>query len=192
MSYVYAPTADPLWGNAVLSRLPIVGSAAYDLPSEGLPLRRGFAAVRVDVGRGRPLEVLATHFQHRADGEPYRVKQARAIAEYWQGRGRTVLAGDLNAEPGQEAVKILRRAGLVDAFELAGGAQPGYTFHAASPFKRIDYIWVSPDLRAEGFVVSPREASDHLAVAVTVGKPADETSLREPDPAPGLGSRPPG
>lgn len=169
MAYVFAPTADPLWGNAVLSRLPITGVTRRELPSDGLPLRRGFVAVRVDTGDGRPLEVIATHFHHRRDPHAARIRaaQARALVEFWDGRPRTVLAGDLNAEPDHPEMATLRAAGLADAYELAGTA-PGYTFYALRPYKRIDYLWLSPDLAARDATVAPEPASDHLGVAVTV------------------------
>lgn len=169
MPYVFDPTADPLWGNAVLSRLPIAGVTRRELPSDGLPIRRGLVSVRLDVGAGGPLELIATHFHHRRDEEASRVRraQARALVEFWDGRPRTVVAGDLNAEPDHPEMDVLRRAGLTDAYEQAGAA-PGYTFYALRPFKRIDYLWLSPDLTARDAAVAPDPTSDHLGVAATL------------------------
>jgi hypothetical protein len=42
----FAGASDALWGNAVLSRYPIVAGEVVPLPREGVPLRRN--ALRVD------------------------------------------------------------------------------------------------------------------------------------------------
>jgi endonuclease/exonuclease/phosphatase family metal-dependent hydrolase len=39
---------------------------------------------------------------------------------------------------------------------------------ANRPDRRIDYIWLSPDLAATGFAATTSTASDHRGVAVTV------------------------
>ena len=85
------------------------------------------------------------------------------------GRPATVLLGDLNAEPGSAEIAMLGRAGLVDAF-AAGGGRPGDepTWPSDRPERRIDYLWLPPDLAAAGFAATTGTASDHRGVAVTV------------------------
>ncbi|HET8678952.1 MAG TPA: endonuclease/exonuclease/phosphatase family protein, partial [bacterium] len=61
----------------------------------------------------------------------------------------------------------LRNAGLRDAFALAGRGG-GYTYSSTRPERRIDYIWLSPDLRAQDFRVLLGQASDHFGITVTV------------------------
>ncbi len=167
MPYVFAPTSGPLWGNAILSRLPLSGHEAHDLPTEDLLIRRGFLAARIDLGAGEDIEVLATHYHHPGDGGAVRELQSRAILEYWRGRGRTALLGDLNARPDEPEMMALRRAGLRDVLEL-GGVSPGTTYPSSQPVKRIDYIWISPDLTATDAVVPRAGGSDHLPVAATI------------------------
>ena len=169
MPYAWGPAADSVWGNAVLSRYPIIHAETHPMPNnDRLRLDRAFTVAVVDVGGGDRLTVIATHLHHPRDGGPERVPQVQALLDYWDGAGRTVLLGDLNAEPDDPEIELLRQAGLVDAFEAAGAAPPGYTSPADDPQRRIDYIWVSEDLRAGAFVTRESQASDHFAVAATI------------------------
>jgi endonuclease/exonuclease/phosphatase family metal-dependent hydrolase len=75
--------------------------------------------------------------------------------------------GDFNAVPGDPEIELLRQAGLTDVIEAAG-LTPGYTAPAGNPWKRIDYIFLPPDLTADDVVISPALVSDHFGVAATV------------------------
>lgn len=175
MDFVFAGTADPLWGNAVLSRLPILGGRSLPLPSDQLMLKRGSVDVTIGLGDGAALRVLATHFHHPEDGGGVRQEQVGELLEQWNGSPRTVILGDFNAEPGAPEIEALRRAGLVDAF-AAAGAGPGFTYSSTEPSMRIDYIWLSPDLEVVEALVPATLASDHLPVLAAVrfdGKPGD-------------------
>ena len=169
MPYVWGPAADSVWGNAVLSRFPIVDAETHPMPNnDRLRLERAFTVVVVDVGGANPLTVIATHLHHVRDGGAERVPQVQAVLDYWDGAERTVLLGDLNALPDEPEIELLREAGLVDAFDAAGAEPPGYTSPAADPQRRIDYIWISEDLSAGAFVTRRSLASDHFAVAATI------------------------
>ena len=169
MPYVWGPAADSVWGNAVLSRYPIVHAETHPMPNNHrLRLDRAFTVAVVDVGGGERLNVIATHLHHPRDGGPERVPQVQALLDYWGGAGKTVLLGDLNALPDEPEIALLRDAGLVDAFESAGAEPPGYTAPSDDPQRRIDYIWLSDDLGAADFVTRHSLASDHFAVAATI------------------------
>ena len=169
MPYAWGPAADSVWGNAVLSRYPIVHAETHPMPNnDRLRLDRAFMVAVVDVGEGDRLTVIATHLHHPREGGAERTPQVRALLDYWDGAERTVLLGDLNALPGDPEMELLRQAGLVDAFEAAGVAPPGYTSPSDDPQRRIDYIWVSEDLSAGAFVTRQSLASDHFAVAATI------------------------
>lgn len=167
MPYIYAPTADPLWGNALLSRYPILAYERPSLPPDDLLLRRGFIWAEIDVGAGQRLNVINTHFHHvRADSH-VRVQQIETILEFWRGEERTVFMGDLNAEPGSPEIEMALSAGFADALDLAG-VTPGYTYPAEAPARRIDYIWLTPDLTVSDVVIPAVLASDHLPLAATI------------------------
>ncbi|MDI6772561.1 MAG: endonuclease/exonuclease/phosphatase family protein [bacterium] len=169
MPYVWGPAADAIWGNAILSRRPILASGNAELPRGGAPMRRAVMWADVDLGRGERLLVIATHFHHVEGHGQIREPQAAATVSRWNRQGRTVLMGDLNALPGAREIAILRDAGLRDAFALAGQGE-GFTYRSDKPYERIDYIWISPDLAARDFNVLPGQASDHLGIAVTVAR----------------------
>ena len=169
MPYVSGPTADPLWGNAILSRYPIIESSNLELPPRDLFILRGFTSAVVDLGNGDSLQVIATHFHHLEQDSDVRQLQTPVIVDFWNNTERTVILGDLNAEPDAPEIDLLRKAGLVDAM---ADAEPvsAYTFHSADLYQRIDYIWVSPDLVVKEGNVPFSNASDHLPVVVLIDK----------------------
>jgi endonuclease/exonuclease/phosphatase family metal-dependent hydrolase len=167
----FAGASDTIWGNAVLSRYPIVASEVVRLPREGVPLRRNALRAELDLGAGRRLSVVVTHLHHveGPDGARVRLAQVPRLLELVAGRPATVLMGDLNAEPGSAETGLLAAAGLTDAFTAAGGGPADApTWPADRPDRRIDWIWVSGDLAASGFAATSGTASDHRGIAVTV------------------------
>lgn len=171
MSYVFAPAADAVWGDAVLTRFAVREARTVALPAVGAPTGAQALAVTLDVG-GRDLVVVSTHLQPPPDAGP--VVQARVAArfatEFAAGRP-LVVAGDLNTEPGEPAFEALRDAGLVDALATA---RPLPTSPADDPSEEIDHVLVSPGVTAVGVVAPASTASDHLPVAATlILPPAD-------------------
>ncbi|MEU8331012.1 endonuclease/exonuclease/phosphatase family protein [Micromonospora sp. NPDC048839] len=169
MSYVFGPAADPVWGDAVLSRWPVTDPRTLALPAVGAPTGAQALAVTLDLGDGVRTAVVSTHLQPPPGRGP--VVQARAVADFATGyaAGRPlVVAGDLNTEPGDEAFGQFTAAGLVDAL---ASARPLATSPADDPREQIDHVFVSPDLTATNPVAPRGTASDHLPVAVTLTLP---------------------
>ncbi|NYF57427.1 endonuclease/exonuclease/phosphatase family protein [Micromonospora purpureochromogenes] len=169
MPYVFAPAADPLWGDAVLSRWPLAAARTRRLPAVGAPTGAQALGVTVDLGADVRLAVVATHLQPPPGKEP--VVQARAVAAFALGyaAGRPlVVAGDLNTEPGAPGFAEFTRAGLVDAL---AAARPLPTSPADDPREQIDHVFVSPGLTGADAVAPRGTASDHLPVAVTLTLP---------------------
>jgi endonuclease/exonuclease/phosphatase family metal-dependent hydrolase len=167
----FAGASDAIWGNALLSRYPIVAGEVVRLPREGVPLRRNALRAELDLGAGRRLSVVVTHLHHieGPDGARVRLAQVPRLVELVAARPATVLMGDLNAEPGSAEIGLLRAAGLTDAFTAAGGGPADApTWPADRPDRRIDWIWLSGDLAATGFAATTSTVSDHRGIAVTV------------------------
>lgn len=168
MPYVFAPAADPVWGDAVLSRFPARSGQTRRLTAHGAPTGAQALGVTLDLG-GRELAVVATHLQPPPGRDP--VEQAREVAAF-AGRyaaGRPlVLGGDLNTEPADPAFAEFTRAGLVDAL---APARPLRTSPADDPRTQIDHVFVSPGLTATEVRAPRTEASDHLPVTLTVTLP---------------------
>lgn len=170
MAYAFGPAADPVWGNAVLSRLPIRRAGNHLMPNnDDIVMDRGFMTIEIDVGGGEVLAVLATHFHHEEEDSVHRMPQTRAILEAVEAHN-TVLLGDLNALPDHPEIVLIADAGFVDAFAAAGPPGDGFTWPTDELEQRIDYVWTSPDLTVTDFSLPMSTASDHLAIAVTVDR----------------------
>jgi endonuclease/exonuclease/phosphatase family metal-dependent hydrolase len=167
MPYVSGPTADPFWGNAILSRFPITEYKSYDLPPGDLVIERGYISASIDLGGGDTLRVIATHFHHVDGDSEIRQLQSAALIDFWNGTSQTVILGDFNAEPFDPEIQILKQAGLVDIGALIE-PPPVYTFQSDDPYQRIDYIWITPDLKAGEVSVILSTTSDHLPVIAVI------------------------
>lgn len=156
------------YGNAVLSRFPIVSEGNRLLEPLGGGEQRGVLQTVVDVA-GQRLLVLTTHFDHRRDSEqrPRSAEQMVEMAGQW-GEGPLVMLGDFNDVPGSAAHRTLT-AIATDAWTAAGEGD-GYTIPVAAPTRRIDWILLR-GLKAETAQVVTTDASDHLPVLVTATLP---------------------
>jgi endonuclease/exonuclease/phosphatase family metal-dependent hydrolase len=168
---VFGGASDPIWGNAILSRHPITASGVVPLPRAGVPLRRNFIWAVIALGNGQTLRVISTHL-HQVEGPkgaPARLAQVPKLLSGWARAPTTVVMGDFNATPDSREVAMLRAAGLRDAWAMAGSPPAEELTYASNRrYERIDYLWVSPDLRASAFTATTTTASDHRGVAVTV------------------------
>ena len=197
MTAVFGPATEGdgrQFGNAVLSRLPVVETRSRNLTDGGAGgERRGVLSVDVETRRGL-VSFSTTHLAHRYDEGFVREAQVVEIADFLSVPSSgypVILCGDLNARPDSSEVRFLkglaslqgRSYHLFDAFEVANPDLPGLTWDNRNPFAamnstpdlRIDYILVG--VRAEdggGRVLSagltcnePRDgewASDHFGV----------------------------
>ena len=172
MPYVSGPTGDAQWGNAILSRYPIVSAETFPLPPDDLLLLRGYIIAEIDAGGGT-ITLIDTHFTHRGRDYAVRELQASALVSAWDGVPSTVIVGDMNATPDSDAMQILSGAGLINvAAEI--GTLPIFTSPADNPSRQIDYIWASPGLGFEDLEIVQTTASDHLPVVVTIALPITE------------------
>lgn len=163
---VYGPMNGDLWGNAILSRYPISGSGSSRYPVRESTFQRGLVWAVIPTRAGEVLFV-STHFSAYAPYEQDRLAQAGDLLEFWNGRPRTILAGDFNATPTSPVMQRLRAAGLEDLTALHGiGAAP--TYSALAPADRIDYLLSTPDIESLAAAIVNTTASDHLPVLATI------------------------
>ena len=119
-----------LFGNAVLSRWPIVGDHVLILPHETLLTghRRIAVAADIDLGGGRTLRAVSIHTATMIMDQDQREEQARAAADSLGGLGGlTVIGGDFNTVSDYESRQLgqdLRRLGL-SAVRLPAGPTIG-------------------------------------------------------------------
>ncbi|MFD6948722.1 endonuclease [Nocardiopsis sp. TSRI0078] len=174
MNAYWGPADGPLWGDAVLTALPVTRQERHPLTPSG---PTGAQALEVTVDwNGTEVTVVSTHVQP-ADygfGEETSRRQLRDVAEVARGArergGPVVVAGDLNIEPDDPAWSILTEHGMRDAF---GGVRPFPTLPGqAGSDQQIDHVLHSADLVPSDPANPDVPHSDHRPVAVTL-TPAD-------------------
>ena len=174
MPYVYGPATGRMWGNAILSRVPVIEWGRVALPPSDLQLTRQLLWATLDLGLGQELHVINTHFHHVETEGHVREQQAQALIDFWGGAPRTVVLGDLNAEPDSPEMLALWQAGLRDALE---GVALRQTFPSEAPTDSIDYVLGTADLLLEDPAIPVSTASDHLPVLATVELKEQEGGL---------------
>ncbi len=169
MSVRYGPTQHyqgGLYGNAVLSRLPIVDVVIHPLPytestAERVTYPRGAIALTLRGPNEKLIRFVSTHFQHNVPED--RVAEAVTINRLFAGdEVPTILAGDMNAKPGSEPIRT-----LLEKWTSTAGDSPEPTAPSANPTSRIDYIFYRPQAAfelLEARVVHEPTASDHCPV----------------------------
>ena len=170
MSVRFGPTQHyqgGLFGNAILTRLPILDVVIQPLPyTESTPRQvtypRGAILVTVRGPNENQLRFISTHFQHNVAED--RVAEAKAINKLFVGPEKipTILAGDMNAIPDSEPIQELEKHWTNAIDDAATPTAP-----SGKPTSRIDYIFYRPEsmLRlTQTEVVSEAIASDHRPV----------------------------
>lgn len=178
------------YGNALLSRAPILAQRVHQLPVLDVE-PRALLSVRVQTEHGA-LPVFVTHLDWELDRGYARLAQVRHIvatmAEQAQAELPPVLMGDFNAEPDSDEIRYLRGLAVVegagthfaDAWTQAGDGTAGTTFDrrndyaraAREPSRRLDYIFTRGEpLSAELAFATPTEVdgvtvwpSDHFGL----------------------------
>lgn len=164
------------YGNALLSRRPILASAAHHLTPVPGKEQRGLLEARIQIPGRDPLTVYVTHLDHT--DEDARLVQLRALRT-WTVRDRNrphVVMGDFNAiapwdfaerpealaalgnnpkgkhmvqsakDNGPQVVTQMEKAGYIDAYPRFGAPGAQSFVLATNPTIRIDYIFVSAPL----------------------------------------------
>ena len=128
-----------------------------------------------DLASGRAFGFADCHLE----GAPAaaRHRGAAALATWLDPGLPWIVAGDLNAEPDDEALRTLLAAGLRDVFAPAAtapvAAPPTTRPRGGQRARRIDYLLVTREWQAGAAAVAAagrhrRRASDHLPVVATV------------------------
>jgi endonuclease/exonuclease/phosphatase family metal-dependent hydrolase len=172
------------YGVAVLSRFPVVAVENHEItrlstqdPNPVPAPAPGFLEATVQV-RGARTHVYVTHLDYRGDPSvrTAQVADTRRIMAQDPPGANQVLLGDFNADASAPELAPLWQE-LDDAWAVARTrvGEPGLTFPAVAPVKRIDFVTVR-----KGTPVTTAEvpsdpallaASDHRPVVATVELP---------------------
>ncbi|MCH7796664.1 MAG: endonuclease/exonuclease/phosphatase family protein [Proteobacteria bacterium] len=190
------------FGNMVLSRAPILAARNHLLPkmalAEKLSLQRAAQEAVIEAPSG-PLRVYSVHLNHSsAEERLIQIARLRAIVAgapgeggAWSGRdyrpvweedgpqppmpARAILMGDFNLTPDspEHAAFCDGAHGLVDSWRALGHEEgPGWTCHEDKGGWRIDYAFVTADLKDRLRAMSVDHAaqgSDHQPIRVEIG-----------------------
>lgn len=154
-------------GNAVISKYPIVESKRHVLSDE-----KSRVAVQADIKIGNEtLHVFSAHLVHtHQKPSDIQEKQTDTLTSLLP-KEKTVLMGDFNALPESSVIRRMNEV-LVNTESKASTPTWSVYPEKCCPMKsvqcKLDYIFTTPDLKSESFVVSSSKASDHLPVSVVL------------------------
>lgn len=171
MASRYGPTQHyqgGLYGNGVLTRLPILDVVIQPLPyteatKERTTYPRGAIAVTVKAPSGEPVRFVSTHFQHNVPED--RLAEAKRINKLFadpKDKTLTILAGDMNATPGSDPINELEKRWV-----NASNSPDAPTAPSRKARVRIDYIFHRKGQSCrvtDSEVIAETMASDHLPV----------------------------
>lgn len=177
----YVPAADRQFGNALLARVPLADVTAIDLGQGGGAQRR--SAVRADLADG--VRIYGMHLQARNNeaAEQTRLDQMRLVLADWDGRARTVVAGDLNprneyADESETPPKLISN---LEVFTDAGLVTSQPTEVCTVPTSNdncSDYVFTTDEMK----LVAPNdvlevEVSDHRPVLARIAADAADAAV---------------
>ena len=173
------------YGVAILSRWPILGETLFHLPvappqtrSGGSMEPRGALRITVASPKGR-LAIVNTHLDP-TNVDRWRRQEADSIislvAQTRRTVGMVIAGGDFNSTPESEVQTAMRNAGLRDSWMECAEGQ-GFTYPDDNPVKRIDYLFLTGNVRCSSAQVINTRVSDHRPVLI-------ELSLRSTALAP--------
>lgn len=156
---------DNPYGNALLSKSPILHAEKIPVPD---PAERSFGnhyetrcLLKAKLANG--LTVLVIHFGLNPDEQENAV---RTVLEHLVPE-KCVLMGDFNVRPDNPVLDPIR-ARMVDTAQLSNDAL--LTFPSDAPECKIDYIFLSPDLKATRVEVPACTSSDHRPYWVEIAE----------------------
>ena len=147
------------YGNAVLSRIPIVAADTVCVPnpvpnpnSEYYKYYEPRCVLKAKLENG--LTCVITHFGLNADERANAVKTVLSLLE----NEKCTLMGDFNTPPDNPDLTPIRKRmnDAADLFEL-----PLLSYPSDNPNVKIDYIFVSPDIEIITADIPEMIASDH-------------------------------
>jgi endonuclease/exonuclease/phosphatase family metal-dependent hydrolase len=153
------------YGNAILTRLPIVSVHRHDLSYSKWFEPRGALDVQLDVDASHHVRVIATHLglsrrERRAQWRQLLTAVAAAPADL-----PTIVLGDMNEW-------LPSSATLRDAHRILGEPLAPVAFPSFAPFLALTRIWVRPVSAIVSIDVhrtpTSRRASDHLPVKAVI------------------------
>ena len=151
------------YGNAVLSKLPIVSAEIIPVPDPiPKPENKYYESrclLKVKLENG--LTVLVIHFGLNDDEQESAVKTILSHLE----NEKCILMGDFNVTPENRVLNPIKKR-MKDAADLIGAT--AFTYPSDNPDIKIDYIFTSPDIEIINADIPEIIASDHRPHTATI------------------------
>jgi endonuclease/exonuclease/phosphatase family metal-dependent hydrolase len=173
MNYFYSKTIDyegGKYGDAILSRFPILDRKSYSLPMpDTTGEKRGVAIITIKLPSGTKINFASTHLDIKSN----RIAQIKVLNKLSQKSNfPLILAGDFNADPNSEGIQILQREYVL----LCNGNCPLTASISGSPkepHRTIDWIVLNPAAAKLFHTISYKAeegvyASDHLPLIANI------------------------
>ncbi len=144
------------YGNGLISKYPIIKAETIPVPDPKVKKYKGYYETRclLKAKLSNGLTVLVIHFGLNPDEQENAVK---TVMENLASK-KCVLMGDFNVLPDNELLKPIRER-MVDTAKFFNGEK--LSFPSDNPNRKIDYIFVSPDIKVISADIPPIVASDH-------------------------------
>ncbi|MDA2935874.1 endonuclease/exonuclease/phosphatase family protein [Patescibacteria group bacterium AH-259-L05] len=188
LTVVYGPNvyykAGGEYGNAVLTRFPVIRQENHLLPYIKYFRQRGILEVELGIGKEHGykdnfhVRFFVTHLDNRKN-DAERIVSVDTIEAIVQPNLGTpmILAGDLNDAPESSTLSIFRRT-----WEIAGDGKRLNAFRSFLPRRQIDYILFHPQDRwrvVEIKVIRGVFMSDHLPVFAVLEWIGDKNEMQD-------------
>ena len=150
------------YGNAILSKFPIIKNKNFLLPNVDSGEQRGLLRSQIQISNKENVLFFSTHLDHRRS-DTERLASAKAINQIisLDNKSHAILAGDFNDVPDSPTLKELGKVWLRTNKKILR------TIPASKPSRQIDYIFVQPKERwkiIESQILDEDIASDHRAI----------------------------
>lgn len=151
------------YGNALLSKLPILSSQTIPVPDPEPKTGSEYYETRclLKVKLAGEITVLVIHFGLNPDEQRNAVDTVLKNIE----KEKCILMGDFNVIPDDDVLKPIRSC-MTDVAECFD--KPLLSFPSDKPDRKIDYIFVSPDVKIISADIPGIIASDHRPHTATV------------------------
>lgn len=153
------------YGNAIISRYPIISAETIMIPDPEIKKYDGYYETRcllkatIDVRNG--LNVLVSHFGLNPDEQENAVETVVSNIP----KEHCVLMGDFNMEPDNQILNPIMQS-LQDTAKVFSTYK--LSFPSDTPKVKIDYIFVSKDLKVEYADIPEIISSDHRPHVATI------------------------
>ena len=148
------------FGNAILSRFPIIESKLIQLPARDNYEPRLLMMISCVTGSGDTLHFYNTHLDHHRQDSDRPMQMKKIVEVVKSDEYKIILAGDLNCQPDSEPLKMLDEV-------LKRCPSDEMTYPADEPYWIIDHIYYSKDKGIkdiELIVIPEKVASDHRPI----------------------------